>query len=339
MPGRWITRAAVAGLSLFAFGELISTGCGIVSAPISLPAAVAANDSPSLSGTVVDEHGQPLAGVELAIRVDHVVWEPIFGQTSVFHESKQNIDGRFDVKPKRGRELELTFSKEGYHDRVIRVHAHEMTFGFDTLTYGISWPREASAVAMLVRKDHVYPTLVPFDHELPLDERSAFRGVNLRGKSNTLYVANQRKPGILYVDVEPASAALVSRSSDVTKQLPERVTLRIEGPDAGFVSVPLVPAMHPFAQLFDAPQTGYQPRLVLDRATLVSMRETHSYDPQVVRLFFVHVGDRYGKGMLRLTHPDDKGGPFGLRMKIFMQPDANNHDVSTKEDDGAWLDR
>src|SRR5678816_2391649 len=57
---RWISKACAAGLLIAA---MITAGCGLITAPLSMPAAVAENADFSLRGPVVDQQGKPLSGV------------------------------------------------------------------------------------------------------------------------------------------------------------------------------------------------------------------------------------------------------------------------------------
>src|SRR6476661_560009 len=93
--------------------------CGIFTAPVSLPAAVAENANYAFHGPVVDQDGKSLDGVIMRFSKSHHFWTPIRGGTDIGGESTRRVDHTFDID-ERGSFLDVTFSKDGYYDAGFR---------------------------------------------------------------------------------------------------------------------------------------------------------------------------------------------------------------------------
>jgi|GEM_PF-6494066 len=108
----WISTVCAAVLLLTA--PLI-TACGIITAPISGPAAVASNMNFSLQGPVVDQDGNPLNGVLLTQTLRHRFWTPIQDGADTDERKLRVIDREYRGS-ERGATLDLTFTRDGYYD-------------------------------------------------------------------------------------------------------------------------------------------------------------------------------------------------------------------------------
>src|SRR6187551_2645981 len=98
------------------------SGCGIFTAPVSVPAAVAENANFSIRGPIVDQDGRSLQGVVVKVHTIHHFWTPVKGSADVTDELLRRRDGEYDFNT-RGSSMELTFSKEGYYDTTLRMDA------------------------------------------------------------------------------------------------------------------------------------------------------------------------------------------------------------------------
>src|SRR4051812_2819974 len=82
------TRTALAGaISMVAGFGLMWQACGILTAPVTVPLAVAENGNFQLSGPIVDADGRALLNVAQGQVLHHVFWEPTVGRTET-NESK-----------------------------------------------------------------------------------------------------------------------------------------------------------------------------------------------------------------------------------------------------------
>ena len=84
--------------------------------------------------------------------------------------------------------------------------------------------------------------------------------------------------------------------------------MHIKGPNGGFL--PITPRLgYPPMQTSDqAPDTGYQPELVIDRDRLKTMRHAAQYDIiEAYNYFYFRVGGFYGKGSICWARTHGKG--------------------------------
>ncbi len=67
-------------LLLSAMAVVALSGCGIATAPLSIPVAVVQNKWITLEGEVVDEDGKPLDDVFVNLKMQFSWWGPLAGQ-------------------------------------------------------------------------------------------------------------------------------------------------------------------------------------------------------------------------------------------------------------------
>ena len=81
---------------ILAIAATVATAsCGILTAPVSLPAAVAENATITFKGTVVDNNGKPLGGVVSRLENRHHFWTPIAGSRDVYDHMLRRVDQEF----------------------------------------------------------------------------------------------------------------------------------------------------------------------------------------------------------------------------------------------------
>src|SRR5262249_19783021 len=112
----------IASISFGLFLCALSGGCGVVTAPLSVPGAVAQNANFSFSGTVVNTSGEPMTGILLTQELDRPIWAAIEGGGQTHGSRLRRVDGNFVVK-ERGHELSMEFHCDGYLDAQYSIYA------------------------------------------------------------------------------------------------------------------------------------------------------------------------------------------------------------------------
>ena len=103
---------------------LIGTGCGIISAPFSVPEAIAANHNAHLDGTITDPADNPLGDVTLSVQKTHRYWDPAMGERDDFEDSSALVSGKFSVSRRASSRIRLTFTKPGYVPAMVEFDEH-----------------------------------------------------------------------------------------------------------------------------------------------------------------------------------------------------------------------
>jgi hypothetical protein len=333
MHTRLLVRLAAGGMALFSLLELVSTGCGILSAPISVPAAIAANDSPGLSGTIVDDLGRPLNGVHIHVSTRHVEWEPLFGQQDRYHDSEVVADDSFVIPPERGASMALSFERAGYRGRTITVMATKMEQKADGQALG-TWPRQKRVTVVMERVDAVFPRLIHADQSVAYPAGTGFRGIDLE-HPEALYVGASPAAHLFYATLEgfdPPPSNMLPDPPD--RDLPKRMTFHLSDPDGGFVAYVPHFGQDVLGQMTEAPAAGYVPTLTLERRQLQKMRGWEEKETDLRLLFYFRAGGRFGKGMIawdRRYVGNTYSAPLNLRYVLLMQPQAGDRDVRSSE--------
>jgi hypothetical protein len=327
--------AAIA-LCLAAAGALAS--CGIFTAPISVPAAVASNANYSFHGPVVDQNGNSLDGVIMRFSKSHHFWTPIKGGTDIEAESTRRVDHTFDLD-ERGSFLEVTFSKDGYYDAGFRFMAESKEDV--TSSYG-TWPNIKNFPVVLLTKKPADALLDRFNaaisySDYPIATCIAIDNVATNGRTGDIqYLGKDAQdptvfpPGTLYLTLvkEAPPAMNVKGEIDPAElDIPGSVTLHLAGKNNGFLRIEPKVGFHPIATSDTAPDGGYVPELTFPRARLKAMR---SADPQDIILaheyFFFRANNRYGKGVFSW---ENRAGKPSFRYELYVQPEQNIRDLTT----------
>ncbi len=191
MLQRNLVPAVVIALGLLL---LVSTACGIITAPFSVPAAIAANQNMELSGTVTDAAGIPLQGVTLTVQKGHTYWDAAMGQRTDFEDSSALVSEKFSVSRRGSTHVRLIFSKPGYVPALIEFDNHSLY-----LTAAATTQPNASDAQRVpdTRPDYVY--------------RGNWMGPQGMTNPNSLYVDPSWHPGqkvrIILYPTPPATSA------------------------------------------------------------------------------------------------------------------------------------
>ena len=149
---RFLSRVT-AVLMAVVFGAALGIlpGCGVLSAPVSVPAAIAGNGLLGLHGRILDERGNPLDDVLITVKRRYVLWHangtyPEYG-TKTFISSHE-----LDIPQRRAASLEFSFHKDGYQDVPVVVNTKEIDAGREHWT----WPRDARLDVIMPKIGAVY---------------------------------------------------------------------------------------------------------------------------------------------------------------------------------------
>ena len=113
-------------VSMLAMLLLIGTGCGIVTAPVSIPVSIAANHDAHLEGTITDAAGNALGEVTLTVQKTHMYWDAVVGERNVYEDSTSLVSGNFKVSRRASSLVRLIFTKRGYVPALVEFDDHSL---------------------------------------------------------------------------------------------------------------------------------------------------------------------------------------------------------------------
>lgn len=323
-----VSAAAAAGLA----------GCGIFTAPLSLPAAVAENANYAFRGPLVDQNGNSLEGVIMRYSKSRHFWTPIRGGTDVDAEVTRRVDRTFDID-ERGSFLEVTFSKDGYYDAGFRFTADTP----DDVTSGMGlWPNIKPFPVVLLTRKPEDPVLARFNQSIayanyPVADAIALP--NLATNGNTGEVVYKEKdaqdptvfpPGTLYLTLVKEAPPAINARGDIDPaelDIPGAVTLHLAGRGNGFVRIEPRVGFHPMATADVAPTAGYARELTFPRQRLKAMRAARNDDIVLAHeYFYLHANGRFGKGVFSWSN---RGGKPVFTYDLYLQPEVGIRELTT----------
>jgi len=311
--------------------------CGILTAPLSFPKAVAENATYHFNGRIIDETGKPLDGVVCIVSNNHYLWAPLSGHKEVSEPVTRRVDGKFDFVT-RGSSCDFTFSKDGYFDASFRFNADHpdlVTTGTGTWHnmegFSVVLAHSRTPTAQLIHTQH---TITYIDYP----NSDAISLINLATSGSTGDAIFKGKDaedptifplGTLYatLDKEPPQALNAKGDIDVAElDIPHHVTLHLPGKDAGFIPIKPQTGMVPMLTTDTAPDAGYQHELTFTRARLKAMRSANNDNIiEAYEYFFFHAGPYFGKATFSWAI---RGGKPVFLYDLYLQPEPNNRDLS-----------
>jgi hypothetical protein len=238
----------------------------------------------AVTGQVVDEDGQVLGHVRLDVIVGPskaLMNAPARTQTS------QLTEGVFAIDEPSAASLTLQFEKVGYYSKYYQfeadpnepkpIHVHDLRVVLPRRGAGKPLPSYASERRLLGASG----VLVDLNSPPVSGRDDSDAPAPPPGKANLLLaspdVGADGRPEIRFLAGSPTYGEV------------RRVVLRFSSPDGGFVVArPTNDRLAPLDMIV-APETGYQPELVLDGQTKFPV------------YFFFRCGGRYGRGVVRGT--------------------------------------
>jgi len=308
-----------------------------------------------VSGTVVDEEGRPLEDVTIAYSyTTRTGWEK-----EKSDGGQKQVDGSFQLKGGKWERLDFDVRKEGYYNESFSYSGPPAEQMLDSILKG-----EKPNTKKVVVKDLVV-TLVKQGEMTYLREygRDVDVHESVEGFGNskhTIYRADGSgvainlsddgsrrdwKPEDTWADVPnlndpgPAPPLLVYVQADVKdgiipndsiqdihaygesggpRRLPKHLLLRITDPEGGFIHFPVEDRKEFIYDRFNrgmrqAPETGYEQSLTIYP------------DMKIPVYFFIKVGDRYGKGVLRNVRVAEDGSRIDCEVKLYIQDNGSRN--------------
>jgi len=325
---------------LLAGSAFLACSCGIITAGVSLPEAFTHNGDLGLRGQLVDDRGTPVDEVIVEVTRDYYLWHADASYTETTHLTYA-ADHEFNITPMRGERLAFKFKKVGYLDADIAVDKDgiEQSCGCDGVG-GARWPLNTPVRMVMPRATASFPALtrvsVPVDYtdptanpiiDLGLATGEVSKSNYSIGAVRTLKAGENMPPLAISAEIERQSLKTVGKDRQVDPldiNLPANFTLHVGDPAGGFVEFAPLPGSHPFSQMPEAPEDGYQSGLQLSGPRLRLMR-----DPKIKGLgeknvfFYFKTDGKYGKGMIRWDA--DSQEKLMLRIMLMMQPDGTRN--------------
>ena len=322
--------------SAVAVASLLLTGCGIITFPLSLGAAVASNASFSFKGKVVDASGQAVDGVIVKLANSHHVWTPLAGSKDIPDVIMRRADGNYGFDT-RGSYTEFTFSKDGYQEAYFRLTAERPD---DVYTRAGIWHKGEDFPVVLLSSRAPQAPLVRFNSSISYGDYPVADAIALpnlatnAAAGDVLYAGKDAEDptvfpaGTLYatLDKEPPTALNAKGDIDLADlDIPSHVTLHLPGPQSGFITLAPRVGFHPIDTTDLAPAGGYVHELTFTRERLKEMRagnqeniiEAHEY-------FLFRAGHYYGKGVFSWGM---QAGKPAFRYELYIQPEPDNRDL------------
>ncbi len=316
---------------------IASSGCGLATAPVSLPAAIARNTDITLRGVVMDDEGKPLDEVLVDVDRFYMTWRPLGGEQC---ESKQEIllvSREFEMKL-HGYAFGLNFHKRGYGARQIKYSQgsflqwdRDRRPSAGPMEVRMLWPGDTErARIVLPRFDRELPPLryldAPLAPGLVVVDVAALAAGAYRPVSELSGPITQLAAGMLGVQVGPRPALSRERDDSVDLDPPEWITLRIGGTDGFLQYAPLL-GCGPLEQMTEAPLAGYVNEISLTSAELRRMHDSYAKERNVpvergIRYWYFRSNGKYGKiaiGWYPVGHPH----PRNLYLSVQIQPSGS----------------
>jgi len=343
MYGRMIFLLAGLALAL--------SGCGLITASVSVPEAFTHNNDLGLKGTITDERGQNVDDVLVTVKREYYLWHAD-ASYSEFDSMTLLLGHQFEVPKRRAHELDFTFRKTGYADQTIVV-GQKAIEGDYRLIQGNQWPLDTPVHIIMQKADRPAPPLrwlvLRVDYTDPEKNPvidlgqmlapssslengySTERLIGMSQSALTMPAADKPVPAnSLYAIIErqPTKTGPDHRVDPLDLNLPAKFALRLSDTSegSGFQRVMPAAGTNPLAQLAEAPEKDYQTELVLTGTRLRQMRDTASnMVPDRNEFFYFHVNGHYGKGVLSWNSAatSDPTGPLQLFIVLVVQPDGS----------------
>ncbi len=288
-------------------------------------------------GEVVDEHGQRLDGVDLAVvkRVDTGI------ESSRSKTEKHEINGSFSVSARGYTAVALIFTKPGYYQahlrfpqltmeeqaalsrefdrgrirpkhyehRSMRVELHSIgevadvhRIGYQLRFQSASEPATSSVQSFLdiVSPDRRFPPTRTVPHipdDMPL--------------------------GALYVDPALDYSEQLILHDEIARPFPKAVTLVLNDPEGGLILWENGGPEEGFWFMDEAPEEGYEQRVRID-GQMLKDRFIHPPNPHATGIYFyLKVGGIYGKGKLRNLVVYQEGRELVSSFELLFQLDGS----------------
>ena len=343
-------RAVVAGV--VGLGVWAVAGCGLITAPVSVPGSIAANADFSLEGPVVDSRGAALEEVLLTQELRHQFWTPIAGYALTDEKKLRSVSGQVEVA-ERGEQLHLVFTHAGYHPAEYNFQADE---GGIIMTPQGCW-RAAPHFPVVLYPDKPEAFLRTWRGSINCADYPRVPSIDLQalaGAANVLVMRNAEaardveevardRSGLLYLTLTGQTPVPINSQGELDAQdvnLPAEITLHITGTKNGFVPIAPKYGYAPFQACDTAPTEGYAPTLTLSRARLKEMRGAPmNLIVEPAEYFFFRVDDHYGKGSImwnrRVDGKSKEIAPAVFYFALFVHPRANDTNL-TSFDTKVW---
>jgi hypothetical protein len=312
---------------------LTLASCGIITAPLSLPSAVAENASFTFKGSVVDNDGKPLDGVVARLHNVHHLWTPLKGSTDVYDNLLRRIDRDF-IFEVRGSEFELTFSKDGYYDSVYSFDAGREE---EVRTRWGRWKNDKDFLVVLLPMRPEDADLVKFSKSIeyrdyPIADSISLNNLATNGRTGDILFSGKDAedptvfpPGTLYLTLGKEPPPAINPKGDIDPadlDIPHHVTLHIPGAQSGFVRINPETGFEPMATRDLAPPEGYVHEFTISRSRLRQMRAATRDDvSDACEYFFFRAGNRVGKGRF---YWESVSGPPAFTFDLYLQPEPGS---------------
>ncbi len=322
---------------------MIPVGCGLVTAPVSVPDAVASNANFSFHGQTVDIKGAPLDSVLLAQQLDHHFWTPIAGGTDTDEHRLRRIDRTFRVD-ERGSTLKLTFSHDGYFDSEYDFNASDSKY---VSTSSGDWPNSDGFPVVMISRAPNDEMLANWSGDInyssyprqPVIDLNTLEAYTRSFSERNADEPNASTSGLLFLHMIKETPRAINSHGDIDPQevnLPGSVTLHITGQNGGFVRIMPQLGYSPMQVSDAAPSNGYEPDFTISRSRLREMRssplsrimEAHEY-------FFFRFANRFGKGFISWQYTLDPFSkqvqPVSFHYSFWLQRYANNPNLTSHQ--------
>ncbi len=313
-------------------------GCGVVFAPFSYAEARSSNANYVFRGTVVDPAGKPIEGVVAVKSSERRLWDALSGTASHHNEDFMRVDGDF-IMTVRGSNLSVTFSKNGYRDAVYNFSA---AANQEISTTMGTWKNAPDFAVLLIpvnaRDAYLahHSASIAYEH-FPMTDMISLPNLLSDGASGDVVYRNKDATdatvipdGTLYAIMDSAPPKAINQFGQIDPaelDIPNSVTLRIAGPDTGFIRMNTRPGLHPMLVSTQAPESGYESDLTLTRERLKEMRLAQGNAIGAANeYFYFRVGDRFGKGVFSWT---SRSGKPHFTYDLYLQRRPATGDLTT----------
>jgi hypothetical protein len=332
-------RAALTCTILAGAAALVAGGCGVVTAPISVPRAIGENSFFSISGPIVDVSGKSIEHVIVNQQRNHRLWEPAFGGTTNNYETRiRAFNGNYEAN-ERGNELELKFTHDDFKEAKITLKNDSKVIE----TPLGDWPETKKFPVVMFGKNEkdaaVRSVGLDFDYtDYPKQQTIEVFEADLREVTRDIEAKNV-PPGNFFVTIRKEPPKPINAKGDLDPidiNLPGEIVLRFGKQEKGeYGFAPFTPRLGfaPLQTMDEAPEAGYKP-LTIDRKRLKEMRAAGKRNlTAAYEYFYFKTGELYGKGCIRWARQvDNETGPRPVvfHVELISQAKAGVRDLKSR---------
>ena len=303
-----------------------------------------------LEGTVVDQDGNRLDGVQLSINKAKTRGPDRWAE----EKTEQTINGAFALDLNGYTAIYLYFNKDGYYQEMLsygydggETTAEDIVLRDRPARRNLVEKRDIRVVmekmgdvtklmAQNFRLSYRFKDDVHLGHVVDFDRDKWQRRFEGRGHLNALLAKNllddkHMPQNRMYVVSEIDNTGRILSVDKARPEwhrphfLPERMRLSISDPEGGFLLYEQQKGERAFWTMEQAPESGYQQELIIDADLLNKRSPMATTGADYGVYFYFKIDNRFGKGRIDRTEITEEGKELLVHMILQLQMDGSRN--------------